>query len=339
MRGTKTDSSKSPGATSEALPDLVYAGGHLDRSAVQRCDAGWIAERLDRDDACLLPIWRTRNLLRKRDDLSHQPTARFCVGASARRVAALGAEIVFLGLEGARPYFAADVSALEEESASELVEEGEFLDLRQVGPLLPRPEAALLAYARGICHWHRRHLYCGRCGAPTRAGLGGHERHCKNPRCAAKSHPRIDPAVIMLVETEPADGAPGRCLLGNHARLPPGTYTTLAGFVEPGEGLEEAVAREVAEEAGIEVDSVTYCASQPWPFPGSIMLGFRARASTTAISIDDKELTAAHWFSAAEVAGFGEWGDDSAFRLPRKDSIARFLVDSWLADRAAAGEV
>jgi NAD+ diphosphatase len=148
-------------------------------------------------------------------------------------------------------------------------------------------------------------------------------------------HPRTDPAVIMLVVRGGGD-RPHQCLLGNNTKMPNGVYSTLAGFVEPGESLEEAVAREVYEEAGVRVTDVTYTGSQPWPFPASIMLGFRATAVTTDIDIDPQELDDARWFTAEDLRTFGEWADDDADRrLPRKDSIARALIETWLADIGA----
>src|SRR5262249_49094954 len=153
-----------------------------------------------------------------------------------------------------------------------LADEVEFTDLRRVGPLLERFEGSLLAYARGITYWHQRHRFCGVCGAPTRSRDAGHVRVCLNETCKTQHFPRTDPAVIMLVH----DG--DRCLLGRQSVWPTGMHSTLAGFVEPGESLEEAVAREVREETAIEVTDVAYHSSQPWPFPSSVMLGFHARA-------------------------------------------------------------
>ena len=167
-----------------------------------------------------------------------------------------------------------------------------FADLRQVGPRIERREGALLALARAMVFWHQRHRYCGLCGSPTRSEEAGHMRRCTDPACNAMHFPRTDPAVIMLV----TDGE--RALLGRNKNFPlPGMYSTLAGFVEPGESLEDAVAREVREETGVEVGAVHYHSSQPWPFPGNIMLGFHAEARTTEITIDYGELEDARWFT------------------------------------------
>ena len=183
-----------------------------------------------------------------------------------------------------------------------------------------RTDSALLAYAKGLAHWHARHRFCGVCGEGTEAKDAGHVRVCTGPDCATQHFPRTDPAVIMLV----TDG--DRCLLGHNKRFPERIYSTLAGFVEPGESLEEAVAREVLEETGVRVGRVQYHSSQPWPFPASIMLGFHAEAESEAITVQAAELVDARWFSRAEIANFEQLG----LRLPRPDSIARRLVEHWL---------
>jgi NAD+ diphosphatase len=235
---------------------------------------------------------------------------------------ALDCELVLLGIVEERAIFAVDLSHCEAPlDAIAATGAFDFTDLRRVGPLLPRTEGALLAYARGIAYWHERHRFCGVCGAPTRSEEGGHVRRCTNGACEATHFPRTDPAVIMLVH----DGE--RCLLGRKAEWPKGMHSTLAGFVEPGESLEEAVAREVFEETGIEVEEVTYHSSQPWPFPASLMLGFHARARTRTITIDADELEHAAWYERADLLARE---DDDTLRLPRRDSIARRLVEDWL---------
>ncbi|MEJ2028191.1 MAG: NAD(+) diphosphatase [Limibacillus sp.] len=200
----------------------------------------------------------------------------------------------------------------------------EFADLRQVGPVLERWEGSVLAYARGLAWWHARHRFCGVCGHPTRMEMAGHQRRCENPECGASHFPRTDPAVIMLVH----DGG-DRCVLGRQAAWPEGRHSTLAGFVEPGESLEEAVAREVLEEVGIRVRDVTYHSSQPWPFPSSIMLGFHARADYGPLTVDPNELESAQWFERKAIL---ESPGDALFQLPREDSIARQLILSWLEE-------
>ncbi len=229
---------------------------------------------------------------------------------------------MLLGLIEDRAYFALDLSAVEAPLAAlRPPAPVEFTDLRRVGPLLARQEGSLLAYARGIAYWHSRHRFCGVCGSATLSEEGGHVRRCTNATCDAQHFPRTDPAVIMLVH----DG--DRCLLGRQRIWPTGMHSTLAGFVEPGESLEEAVAREVFEEAGILVDEVRYHSSQPWPFPASIMLGFHARARSSEIRVDHSELEDARWFERSYLLSHQ---DDDSFRLPRRDSIARRLIEDWL---------
>ncbi len=197
---------------------------------------------------------------------------------------------------------------------------GAFTDLRQVAGLLPPGEASVLAHARGMMHWRTKHRFCGICGARCEARSAGHTMVCTG--CKAQHFPRTDPAVIMLVVRGDA------CLLGHSQRFPNTTmYSTLAGFVEPGESLEEAVRREVMEEAGIEVGEVLYHSSQPWPFPSSIMLGFHAEGLSEAITIDPTELRDARWFTRDELRSHQSLG----FSLPRADSIARRLIEDWLA--------
>ena len=184
-------------------------------------------------------------------------------------------------------------------------------------------DGALMAYARGMMHWHRAHLYCGRCGHATEPRQAGHVRYCTNADCAAPAFPRTDPAVIMLIHHGEY------ALLGRQAVWPPGMHSVLAGFVEPGESLEDAVAREVMEEAGVEIDETEYHSSQPWPFPASIMLGFGARAKSMELNIDTDELESGRWYHRDEILASPE---DETFRLPRRDSISYRLIRDWLSE-------
>ena len=241
-------------------------------------------------------------------------------------------DAVFLGLDETGPLFALDLTHRAEQDLGSLADAAEFVDLRQVGWLLDAQQAARLAYARGLVFWNRHHRYCGSCGSPTQSCNGGHMRRCTDAECGRMHFPRTDPAVIMLVEDR-SDADRPRCLLARNARFPGRMVSTLAGYVDPLESLEETVAREVFEECGIRVDNIEYQASQPWPFPSSIMLGFRARALNTDIVVDNHEIAEAHWFEAEQLLEFGEWGDEgSGFCLPRRDSIARFLVNSWMEE-------
>lgn len=305
-----------------------YAGSGLDRAGSLRVDQLWLEARLRDPRSRLVPVWRGQNLFHPPATpdgrpLSFIPTVEALRGIP--QIAPLLEEdghVVLLGLIEDIAHFAVDLSHLVDPAqASALLGGGEFADLRRYGPLLPHREGALLAYARAILHWHARHRYCGVCGTVTISAQAGHLRACTNPDCKTQHFPRTDPAVIMLV----TDGE--RCLLGRQAAWIPGMHSTLAGFVEPGESLEEAVAREVIEETGIRVGEVRYHSSQPWPFPASIMLGFHAVAETTAIELNRAELEDARWYTRAQLLASPE---DETFRLPRRDSIARRLIESWL---------
>jgi NAD+ diphosphatase len=191
-----------------------------------------------------------------------------------------------------------------------------FEELRAVAALMPADQAGLLGYARAMIHWRRMHRYCGRCGASTEPGRSGHVLVCTNLSCRHEHFPRVDPAIIVLV----TDGT--RVLLGRQAAWPPGRYSTIAGFVEPGESLEDAVVREVAEETGVHVGEVRYHSSQPWPFPSSLMLGFTALASTQEVRLEDQELEDARWFSRQDIL-------DGTPKLPPSLLISYRLIEHW----------
>ncbi|PWG62887.1 NAD(+) diphosphatase [Sediminicurvatus halobius] len=311
-------------------PDLSYTGAYLDRLGDRRHTPDWLAARLADERARAVAVWRGQVVV-----VAERACGYRALGVSGARLRGIGfgpEDCAFLGLEDGVPVFAFDLSDHEPPALAALDPAAEALDLRRVGPALPRRDAQVLAYARALLHWHRQHRFCGRCGSPTASERAGHLRRCTHPDCAREHYPRTDPAVIMLVTAPGADGEV--CLLARHARLPERMFTTLAGFVEPGESLEEAVAREVWEEVGIAVDDVRYQASQPWPFPGQLMLGFRARARPGAIVPDGEEIREARWFTPAEVLAAGDWGDESAaVQLPRHDSIARWLIRSWAEGR------
>jgi NAD+ diphosphatase len=298
----------------------VYGGGSLDRAALRRGDSEWLAERLGAASTRMVPVWQSRHLvLRSEGDVA----ALFPHYDAGTDWPHAGESVFFLGLLEDTAYFAIDLSHLHDPMAvPALAGQGEFVELREVGPLLPRDDAALLAYARAMVHWHQTHRYCGRCGAPTTSRHGGHVRQCTAADCLTDHFPRTDPAIIVLVSAQ------DHCILGRQARWRPGMFSTLAGFVEPGETLEEAVAREVMEEVGVPLYSIRYHSSQPWPFPGSLMVGFEAETDALIpLSIDRNELETAHWFSRNDIARFAETGRS----LPNRDSIARRLIEDWLS--------
>jgi NAD+ diphosphatase len=325
-------------------PPNYYTAPGFERAGLKRRDNDWIRAALSDAAAQFVPVWRSQNLVVELEGAE----PRAIVLASDHVTVLLGGgdpethlahgHVVFLGVIEERPHFALDLTHVEAPlemiaspalAASGIPAEGtRFADLRQLAGRLARPEGALLALARAMVFWHQRHRYCGVCGSPTLSEEAGHMRRCTNPDCKTMHFPRTDPAVIMLV----SDGE--RALLGRNKNFPPGMYSTLAGFVEPGESLEDAVAREVREETGIEVAAVAYHSSQPWPFPANIMLGFHAESATSEITVDYSELEDAKWFERDWLLAHA---DDNSFRLPRLDSIARRLVEDWLHRRAGPG--
>jgi len=297
-----------------------FAGGALDRAADRRSDPGWVAACLSHPDARVVPVWSARSLvaLGEGEPDGFRPVL---LGVdAAREVADPEAEWVLLGLDEGRPVFAAEVVGAAGGDPP-LAALGEFHDLHRIGATLGQREGSLLAYARAVTTWSRAHRFCGRCGHPTRPVEGGHVRRCENEACESEHFPRTDPAIIVLVEDDE------RCLLGRKSIWPEGVYSVLAGFVEPGESLSEAVAREVYEEAGIEVGHVRYRSSQPWPFPSSLMLGFRAVRTGGDLRVDPRELEDARWFRRDEIVNKREAG----LRLPTRVSIARRLIEEWVA--------
>jgi NAD+ diphosphatase len=277
---------------------IVFAGAPLDRAPLERRRPDWLAARRS-DGAARSLVLSERGLWIEDGHLVLVPP---------------NGDSVFLGLSGERPLFAQDAGDAEPRR-------GRPAGLREAATELPAEEAALAAYAGSLLAWHRRHRFCANCGKPTEHADGGHERHCEH--CDAHHFPRTDPVVIVRV----VDGE--RLLLGRQASWPEGRFSVLAGFVEPGETLEEAVRREVREESSVEVGEVGYVASQPWPFPSSLMIGFHAVAKGGAEPRPrDGELSEVRWFGRADVeaAGAGSTG----VRLPPQYSISRRLIDGWL---------
>lgn len=284
----------------------------FDRAAHRRRDLDFLEARLGDPSTLLVPVWREQTLVA--GERLVLPRVQ-----NARNLVERADEIVFLGLQGDFAYFALDLSSLDDVLAHPALT-GAPQDLRAIGATLPAAEAGLAAYARALCTWHRRHRHCGVCGHETRPRAGGHLRVCARGDCATEHFPRTDPAVLVVVH----DG--DRCLLGRQRSWPRGMYSALAGFVEPGETLEDAVVREVAEETGIVVDDVRYARSQPWPFPASLMLGFSARAVGGTLALDD-ELEAAGWFTRAELAA----PPREDFFVPGPYSLAGRLLRNFAA--------
>jgi NAD+ diphosphatase len=300
----------------------------VDRVARNRGDDEWLAGRLQDASTRFIPVWRSKNLFAA-DQIS-EPV--FLRRHEVQDLVGTAGSTVLLGVDGNRAYFAIDVSSEEDSPPAALAALGRFQELRRVAALLGEQHCALLAYAKGIIHWHHRHRFCGDCGSPTASVDGGYVRVCTSEACGRQHFPRVDPAIIVLV----ASG--DRCLLGRKREWPAGRYSTLAGFVEPGESLEAAVIREVQEETGIEVDEVRYFASQPWPFPSSLMLGFTARAVSEEIHIGEDELQDARWFTREQL-----WDSlrQGTVKLPFKLAISFHLIENWFdaGDFGSLGDI
>lgn len=292
-----------------------FAAGPLQRQAELRRDADWLAQRLEAPETCFIPVWRSRLLVQ---------------GSRAARLHRVGAAqafisdapvLVFLGEWDDVAYFAADFSDFDADEVAALAPGAELTELRQAAAMLPAEEAAVLAHARAMVYWHHRHRFCGRCGATTRPDEGGYVRICTDEDCGRRHFPRTDPAIIVLASCGDA------CLLGRQAKWPPGRYSTIAGFVEPGESAEDAVIREVLEETGVRVSGIRYHSSQPWPFPASLMLGYFADVEKRSEPHPvDGELEDARWFTREQIRdGIRQGG----FRPPPPLSVAYHLIEDW----------
>jgi NAD+ diphosphatase len=297
----------------------TFTGPYLDRDAHLRADPAWFASALADPTSRVVPVWNSRSLVTMGDAEGvgapgvARPRAAFLSVSQIPEAQRNASGLILLGRFGGTFVFACDFDARD---PPDLQPGTRFEDLRVLASSLPENEAGLLSYARALFSWWRRTRFCGTCGAPTVAVKAGHMLICTNPACRHEQFPRLDPAIIVLI----SDGE--RALLGRQASWPAGRYSTIAGFVEPGESLEDAVAREVFEETGIEVADIEYHSSQPWPFPSSLMLGFTARATTTQIQLRDHELEDARWFTRAEFA-------NAKTIAPPSVSISFRLIEHW----------
>lgn len=310
---------------------VTFGGSGLDRAAELRADEAAIADLLAR--GTVIPLWRGKPLVARGEGLPWLPAGHAALSTA-------GHPPIFLGLDDGMPRFAADISDWSPEAGAEGIEAGFFDATEQQHPALPDNqvfvelrgvmtelsprEAELAATAKALLHWHRSHAFCAACGAASVMRMAGWQRGC--PACGAQHFPRTDPVVIMLVTHG------NQVLLGRSPAWPAGMYSLLAGFVEPGEPLEAAVRREVAEETGVQVGAVRYLASQPWPFPASLMIGCAAEALSSDITLDPAELADALWISREDMVCVAA-GEHAVIKPARKGSIAHFLLANWLADR------
>jgi NAD+ diphosphatase len=304
-----------PGGLVAAVP---YNGLGLDRATGRRDDPAWVAALAAAPLARVWPLWRDQCLI------AGDPADPVVLPVGAVD-GADPARLVLLGLDDGVPDFAVDLSDLSLEDALASAGADATADIRTLFAGLPAVQAGLLAYARGLLYWNRYQRYCGRCGSAAQARNAGHLRACTNGECGTLLFPRIEPAVITLVETVTP---PRRCLLARHRASKTGGYSLLAGFVEIGEGLEDAVRREVFEEAGLALRDVAYVGSQSWPFPAGVMVGFRATAAVESVCVDGDEIAEARWFTGDDLRDHAK----ATGRLGRADSIDRVMLATWLAE-------
>jgi NAD+ diphosphatase len=290
----------------------TFTGMSLDRAMSEREDPAVVARLLEDPGTRVLAATRDGVLVA---DGKTPSLLRATLAAEAAR------EPILLGLDDGAGVFAAELDELPASTREELIARGRVVSLREAGALLSHPEAGLAAYLTALLNWHRRHRCCANCGHGTEVEEAGYSRRC--PRCAAHHFPRTDPVVIMTVDHD------GSLLLGHRTGWPDARYSVLAGFVSPGEAAEEAVIREVEEEAAIIARDPRFVTSQPWPFPSSLMLGFEARSDGGEPHASDGELDHVQWFTRQEVID-GIEGRNPELLLPPSVSIARFLIERWL---------
>jgi len=299
----------------------TFAGSRVDRAAHLRSDEAEMQRLLESPGCRVLPFKDLRPLLADGDRLEPAWIPPHRVRAAA------GSDLVFLGLRDGAGLFAARVDA--HPASDHDRGASRFVALRAAAPRLDPEDASVLALGRSLLAWNASHRFCPRCGAAAASSHGGHQRRCEDPACGVSQFPRTDPVVIMLIHLG------DRCLLGRSIRTPPyppGLHSCLAGYVEPGESIEEAVRREALEEAGAEIGQVRYHSSQPWPFPSALMIGCFAEALGDTTRPDPAELESLRWFTRAEIAnGIRRWDEEGTLRLPPPFTIAHQLARAWLA--------
>lgn len=339
------------------MDDLLFTQMQLNRKSSERKSSLWLKEQLRQQQSMFIPMWKGNYFFSASNAKNDNSKIKQLVELKGYKVLSLvvankriniNEYIYFLGenkntvtsiateqdnsaifvieLSILLPLLTDAISGL----SSYLAMPVELLDFRTSIAFINNEQASFLGYGRSLSNWHLSAQFCGYCATKTIVKEAGHSRQCQSEGCQKISFPRTDPVVIMLVEYQ-EQGKPNKCLLAGHTRSPENLLSTIAGFVDPGESLEQAVIREVYEEVGLEVEELEYIASQPWAFPNSLMIGFYVKAKTNIINIDQDEISRAHWFTAQEVTGFSDWGDtNNDIQIPRKESISRYLIEHWL---------
>ena len=304
------------------MPEIPFAGSPLDRLSAKRTDHEWVSARRRDSSSFILPVWRLQPLLFGPEKGSGPVEAGFMKPGLCETLAAPDAPCVFLGMENDHALFALDISqARDPANEGPIAGLGHFRDMRAAAAVLPEKDTAILGQAKAMIDWHNRHGFCAQCGARTELSDAGWRRVC--PACKAEHFPRTDPVVIML-------GVHGdACLVGRNKRFPGNFYSALAGFMEPGESIEEAVRRELMEEVNLKVGKVRYHATQPWPFPSSLMIGCLAEAESRDFKPDGEEISDARWLDRATAKKLiaGERLPDIS--VPPAIAIAHHLIKAF----------
>ena len=296
----------------------TFAGNPLDRASEHRIEPEWLARHLTSEDGLAVALWNGRPLVEDGPDGALQ--LAYLSARLAGELDPTWERLLFLGMRGETAVFAVDLEGQTDPAASALQGLGRFEDLRQIALDLSQADAAIASTAKGMFEWRRRHRRCAVCGEPTRPADGGWKRVCE--ACEAEHFPRTDPVVIML----PHHG--DRCMLGRQESWPKGMFSALAGFLEPGEAIEEACARELLEEAGLHALNVRYHSSQPWPYPSSLMIGLIAEVEDEEGRPDQTELSEVRWFTREEARALLAGDLDGAF-CPPPSAIAHQLIKAW----------
>ena len=306
---------------------IPYTGNPLDRASEKRTDTAWVASKRRDPSSRVLPLWRLQPFLlgskrsRPPVDLGLLPPDQL------ESITSPDAPCIFLGLDGEQAVFALDVSEASESTTTELLGPlGYFCEARTASQMVSYESAAMIAQAKALIDWHQRHGFCPKCGEPTQILDAGYRRLCG--KCKAEHFPRVDPVVIMLATFDEV------CLIGRGKQFPATMYSALAGFVEPGETIEEAVRRELMEEASLKVGEVTYYATQPWPFPSSLMIGCFAKAANLEAKADGIELAEVRWLERDRARELIAGGEIGGVRVPPPIAIAHHLIRAWALGEA-----
>lgn len=306
----------------------IFAGNPLDRASERRGDVAWIAEKLEDPQSLAIAVWNGKVLIEDspppEEPVEGVPAATVQIAYlradMAQELAGGQERLLFLGLWKDIAVFAVDLEGGLDPAEGPLQGLGRFEELRGVAAVMPPPDAGILATAKSMFEWRRKHRWCSACGQPSEVADGGWKRIC--PACKAEHFPRTDPVTIMLALHD------GKCLLGRQAAWPPGMFSALAGFIEPGETIEEGCARELKEEAGLTATGVRYHSSQPWPYPSSLMMGLLADVDSGEARPDQTELEEVRWFTKAEASALIRGELEGVF-IPPPLAIAHQLIKAW----------